>query len=317
MAVPYLPLGISAAVLGGILLFAPRAEASDIGVTPPIGPNPPIGPIPPDLRRWPPGTAVAIVAVDPNDPGLQGRQPGVRVRSEPTANSTLVSAGIANGERLAVLSGEIADAEGRKWRRIATLGGLEGYAPFVGPDGRQNMQMAPESAPWPGANEMRPRPQIPVAGVPGAYAQVGGPAHGWAPWGSAWAPSGSQADAIGQLGSYPTSLTPGGIAVCTGELERDGVYRCRVYGRFASGGPGWTVIARLPAGSRVRVGPTEVRGAGADYILGPGADYVLVTAPGILGWVHRNQLQGIRPRAFGRFRPGLPDPALNLASALR
>lgn len=318
MAVPYLPLGISAAVLAGIILWAPRGEAAEekgIPVTPPNG-GTPIGPVVPNTeRRWPAGTPVGIVVVRAGDPLLGGLQPGVKVNVRPrtratgggTVNGVRPSRGagdptddIASGERIAIRGPAVVNDQGT-WREIETFTGARGYVRVIDPNGTVNIQKAPESADWPGGGG-----DIPVAGYPAysAYPVVGavgacppsGPAYGWAPWGSAWAGDAIRTDIVGQ--GAPTALTPGGAAVCVRE--------CLLYRPFERG-TGWTVAARLPVGSRVRVAPPLPFGATAR---GPSTDYLLVQTPQGWGWIHRNQLQGVRPRAIGRLRPGLPGTAL-------
>lgn len=336
MAIPYLPLGISAAVLGGILLFAPRSEAAEgPGIGPGPGPNGGGGggggTIPVDPSRFPPGSAVGIVVVRADDPGLQGRQPGVRINNQPKSRAAGASQAapgstgdeIPSGERVLVLGGPIKDAENRTWRQVRTTKGITGYAAFIDPNGTTvNIEKAPESAPWPGGDN-----DVAVAGLPGAYARVGacgvpnsvgcppgGPAaYGWAPWASAWGPGygAIRTDIVGQAAP---ALTPGGSAVCVRE--------CLLYRPFERG-VGWTVASKLPVGTRVTVAPPL---PGNVTLRGPGAEYVLVQTAAGWGWIHRSQLQGaavatlgrrrypprLRPVPAGPFRPGLPPVAANL-----
>lgn len=325
MAVPYLPLGISAAVLGGILLWGRGASAapadSDKGgeKKPPGG-----GPIPVNPGRFPAGTAVGIVIVKPGDPGLQGRQPGLRINNQPkpradgAGQAAPGSTGdeIPSGERMAVLSEEITDSHGRKWRQVRTLTGVTGYAAFVDPDGvTLNVEKAPESAPWPGeGGGARPQQEIPVAGIPPRYharqlaARIGAcgpyaygyPGAGWAPWGAGWAWGGGlpQVDIVGQA--------PGGYAQC--------VKPCPVYEQPGGRGYPWTITSTIPAGGTVQV----LAQAG-----GPGANYVYVQHGDRAGWTSRANLRAFEPRprrrVFGRYRPGgavlqrpgpLPPPVL-------
>lgn len=295
MARPLIPIGISAAILGGLVLFAPRVARA-------AGTQPNTNPIPNGGGRrtqFPPGTPIAIVNLTPDDCEAlrkQGLACGVRVRSQPNRTSSIVDAGVPQGQPLAVLSAETTDSEGRKWRQVETLAGLKGYAPFVGPNGIPNVSKPGNSGEWPGGGGDA------MAGYPRGYgnrgAYVGCPQDddmlGWAPWGSAYA-------RVGQ--GVPSALVPGGRAVCTRE--------CLLYVPFERG-VGWTVRQKLPAGTAVRLVPPLPFGVAPR---GPGADYLLVTTPAGIGWIHRAQLQGVRPRAFGRFRPGLPGPAVPLPAS--
>lgn len=313
MAVPYIPLGISAGVLG-LLLWSRTASAatsagSDKGPekVPQGG-----GTIPVDPRMFPPGTAVGIVVVKASDPGLEGRQPGVRINNQPKPRAdgaTQASPGstgdeIPSGERVAVLSDEITDTHGRKWRQVRTIKGITGYAAFVDPDGvTQNIIKAPESTPWPGeGGAPRPQQEIPIAGRPAFGTRIGAcPPYpyglGWTPWGAGWAP---QVDIVGQ------APAPGAQAVCTRE--------CWLYGPMERG-RGWTVTQRLPAGTVVRLAPRL-----PFPIAGPGSNYVLAQAPnGAIGWISLGQLRAqvaaplpppVRPRPIGPVRANLPGSAI-------
>lgn len=319
MAVPYLPLGISAAVLGGILLWGRTAGATPVdsdkgGEKKPQGG----GLIPVNPGRFPAGTAVGIVIVKPGDPGLQGRQPGLRINNQPkpradgAGQAAPGSTGdeIPSGERMAVLSEEITDSHGRKWRQVRTLTGVTGYAAFVDPDGvTLNVEKAPESAPWPGeGGGARPEQEIPIAGLPAAFlaARIAGspspsprvgacgpvaaypyayaqPGLGWAPWGAGWAGNVPRLDIIGQA--------PGGYAQC--------IKACPVYEQPGGRGYPWTITSTIPAGGTVQV----LAMAG-----GPGANYAYVQHGDRAGWTSRANLRAFnprpRPRVYGRYRPG-------------
>lgn len=333
MAIPYLPLGISAAVLGGILLFAPRSEAAEekgIPSGPPNGGGG-LGPVIPNTdRRWPAGTPVGIVVVRAGDPLLGGLQPGVKVNQRPMTRASGGGAvtgvrpargagdpadDIASGERIAIRGDAVKNEQGT-WRLIETFTGKQGYVRVIDPNGTVNIEMALESGPWPGGVDV---PNVPIAGRPSpfaAYASIGAygvpnsagcppgapAAYGWAPWASAWGPARGwgagavRADVVGQMNAA-SPLAPGAPAVCVRE--------CLLYRPFERGG-GWTVGARLPVGSRVQIAPRLPLGVN---LRGPGAEYVLVQTPQGGGWIHRNQLQGVRTLGLRR-RPALPAPIL-------
>jgi len=314
MAVPYIPLGMTAGIGALVWLFG-RGADEEKGIGPEVTPVP----LPPN-RVWGPGTPVAVVAVDPSDPGLQGRAPGVRLRSEPTTkggNATIVNQGVPNGQLLAVLSGETTDEQNRKWRRVATLMGQTAFAPFIGPDGRQNMKNdARYPTPWPTSDIPTPTPV--VAGLPYDLMGACGGGVGCGPVTGQWPFPYPYPYPYGYGFGYPFGLGAGalrteivgacpppeenGVAEVVDEMGAlaQGVCTgpCLIYKRFETGGPGWTVAHTLPAGTVVTVAPA-VPGLGR----GPGADFVLVQSRFGWGWTRAANLSMTAPRTLGRRIP--------------
>lgn len=307
MAFPYIPVGISAGVLG-LMLWSRTASAATSAAGSDKGPEkrpPGGGPIPVNPGRFPEGSAVGIVVVKPTDPGLQGRQAGVRINNQPKPRADGAGQAapgttgdeIPSGERVLVLSGEIADSHGRKWRQVRTLTNVTGYAAFVDPDGvTQNIVKAPESAPWPGEG---PSGEVPIAGRPARFdrsARIGAcgpqayPAYpyglGWAPWGAGWAGTVPQFDIVGQG---------------AGRRYAQCVRPCPVYEQPGGRGYPWTVTSSIPANATV-----EIAGAAG----GPGAGYVYIRHGDRAGWTSAANLRSYAPRTLGKRRLPLPPPVL-------
>jgi hypothetical protein len=175
MAIPYLPLGISAAVLGGILLFG-REEDTEVRpvTTGPAGPGGPGGP----GGGTGPGAGRLVVAFPAAAPRSRVAVAGfntLAIRSPAPSTNDAVSRviyRILNGEEVAVLETDIreqgasVDAPNRWWHVISRYGD-RGYARAIGPRGEANFSPLVNV---PGA-------AIPMAGIPrDAIGQCG-------PWG--------------------------------------------------------------------------------------------------------------------------------------
>lgn len=108
---------------------------------------------------------LAVVAVAPDDPALQGNAPGVRLNDRPLARAqgALPVADLPNGVIVAVLSTPAFDREGRQWRFVEVLGThvpniiqyapvprpqWTGWAPFADPSGVENMRHVSGSPSW-------------------------------------------------------------------------------------------------------------------------------------------------------------------------